>query len=161
MPWVSAIAEFGCHAGGVESLGSNDLLMTSGHRAEAFLSFKAKGQTTHSMTPGFIPWVPPRSINTKKAMSVLGWGKERAFHSVSPVAPPYRAVAITAHFKSHGFICKRRDENARWTRAVKVSQHLFCFKPGRTSRGMGSLPSSGWSCCWFRRRRRRRAWCNV
>lgn len=32
------------------TLGCNDLLMTSGHRAESFLSPQVKGQTSHSLS---------------------------------------------------------------------------------------------------------------
>lgn len=50
-PIAAQQSEPGCYGGGVESLGSNDLLMTSGHRAESFLSLGVKGQTAHSLTP--------------------------------------------------------------------------------------------------------------
>lgn len=42
--------ELGRDGRGVESLGGNDLLMTSGHRAESFLGPGVKGQTAHSLT---------------------------------------------------------------------------------------------------------------
>lgn len=42
--------ELGWDGRGVESLGGNDLLMTSGHRAESFLGPGVKGRTAHSLT---------------------------------------------------------------------------------------------------------------
>ena len=49
-PIAARQCELGWDCGGVESLGGNDLLMTSGHSAESFLCPGVKGQTAHSLT---------------------------------------------------------------------------------------------------------------
>lgn len=113
-------------------LGCNDLLMTSGHRAESFLSPQVKGQTSHSLTSWFIPWASHNHTESRvyavSARFCVKWARHRdknAFSLSLCLGPSFSLVQVGCRMtgRPHLHVVSPQQVNA-FKMQQKSSWHL-------------------------------------